>query len=366
VTATPGRLREAIRRPLPLAYHPLYRFYEGGSMTRAFRGLPERPDDWWSEDWVGSCTQADNDDPDGHAQGISSVDLPGAGSVTLRDLVEALPEEMIGARFAQRWGPTTGVLVKLLSPAGQVPLHAHPTRAWARQHLGSPFGKTEAWILLDTPGDGTEPAYAGVGFVPGIDRGWFANAVRRHDNPAIRGTLHRTGVHPGEVYVAHAGVPHYLGPRISFIEVQEPSDHIVIPETSGTDDAGATMGLGWELALDMIDYTGADAEQTFARARQRPRVVRTSRGSREVRLFHDDVLPYFDATALEVPDEIEVSDGRFSIAIVVSGAGSIEGDFGSRPVRRGETFALPASLHFRVRAGGEPVRIIRCLGPAAE
>ena len=40
--------------------------------------------------------------------------------------------------------------------AGQVPLHAHPTRAWARRHLGSPFGKTEAWILLDTS------AYAGV------------------------------------------------------------------------------------------------------------------------------------------------------------------------------------------------------------
>ena len=80
MTATPGRLREAIRRPLPLAYHPLYRFYEGGSMTRAFRGLPERPDDWWSEDWVGSCTQANNDDPDGHAQGLSSVELPGAGS----------------------------------------------------------------------------------------------------------------------------------------------------------------------------------------------------------------------------------------------------------------------------------------------
>ena len=248
MTGQPGRLADAVRRPLSLAYHPLYRFYEGGSLTRAFRGLPERPDDWWSEDWVGSCTRANNDDPGGRAQGLSSVDLPGGGTITLKDLVEALPEEMVGARFAARWGPITGVLVKLLSPAGQVPLHAHPTRAWARQHLGSPFGKTEAWILLDTPGDGAEPAYAGVGFVPGIDRGWFADRVDRHDNPAIRGTLHRTGVRPGEVYVAHAGVPHYLGPRISFIEVQEPSDHIVIPETSGADDAGATMGLGWELA----------------------------------------------------------------------------------------------------------------------
>src|SRR5262245_22852168 len=332
----------------------------------AFLGLPERLDDWWSEDWVGSCTKANNDDPDGRAQGLSHVGLPGGGTITLKDLVEARPEEMVGARFAGRWGPITGVLVKLLSPAGQVPLHAHPTRAWARRHLGSPFGKTEAWILLDAPGDGAEPAYACVGFVPGIDRGWFADRVNRHDNPAIRGTLHRTGVHPGEVYVAHAGVPHYLGPRISFIEVQEPSDHIVIPETSGADDAGATMGLGWELALDMIDYTAADAEQTFARARQRPRVVRTSHGSREVRLFHDDVLPYFDATALEVADEIEVSDWRFSVAIVGCGSGSVEGEFGSQPIGRGEAVALPASLHLRVRAGTEPGRVIRCLGPAAE
>ena len=196
------------------------------------------------------------------------------------------------------------------------------------------------------------------------ERGWFADAVRRHDNRAIRGTLHRTEVHPGEVYVAHAGVPHYLGPRISFIEIQEPSDHIVIAETSGDDDAGATMGLGWELALDMIDYSGTDARRAFARARQQPRVLRTSGASREVRLLHDDVLSFFDATALEVADEIEVSDGRFSVAIVTSGAGSLEGDFGSLPVRRGETFALPANLPLRVRAGAESVTVIRCLGPA--
>ncbi len=81
------KLREAIRRPLLLAYHPLYRFYEGGSLTRAFRGLPPGADDWWSEDWVGSCTRASNDDPDGRPQGLSPVDLPGAGPVTLMSLL---------------------------------------------------------------------------------------------------------------------------------------------------------------------------------------------------------------------------------------------------------------------------------------
>jgi len=364
MTDRASQLREAVRRPLPLDYHALYRFYQGGSLTRTFRGLPAGRDDNWSEDWVGSCTQAGNDDPDGRPQGLSLVPVPGGGAVTLRELVEALPEEMVGARFADRWGPITGVLVKLLSPAGQVPLHAHPTREWARQHLGSRFGKTEAWILLDTPGDGREPAYAGIGFVPGTSRAWFADAARRHEVAGLRATLHRTEVHPGEVYVAHAGVPHYLGPRISFIEVQEPSDHIVIPETSGADDDGATMGLGWDLALDMIDYTADGRSETLARARQQPRVLRTSHGSREVRLFHDDVLPFFDTTALEVPGEIEVSDGRFSIAVVAAGDGWAEGDFGRQPIRRGQTFALPASLPVRIRAGRGPVRVIRCLGPA--
>ena len=133
-----ARLAGAIRRPLPLAYHPLYRFYEGGSLTRRFRGLPDRPDDWWSEDWVGSCTRAGNDDPDGRQQGLSTVEVDGVGAVTLSEIVQELPEEMVGADFAGRWGPVTGVLVKLLSPAGPVPLHAHPTRDWARRHKLDP------------------------------------------------------------------------------------------------------------------------------------------------------------------------------------------------------------------------------------
>ncbi len=359
-------LREGIKRPLPLAYHPLYRFYEGGALTRNFRGLAPHEDDWWSEDWVGSCTCANNPDPGGHPQGLSTVDINGIGAVPLKEVVEAWPEEMVGASFAARWGPITGVLVKLLSPRGPVPVHAHPTREWAQRHLRSKFGKTEAWIFLETPGDGLEPAHAGLGFTPGVERAWFAEAVRRHDRASIRGALHCIDVHPGDVFVAHAGVPHYLGPRVSFIEVQEPSDLLVIAEAPEHDEPAATMGLGWDVALDMIDYAGQERGPTLSRAQQSPRVMRSSHGSREVRLFQDDVLEFFDATALEVTDNIDVDDGRFSIAIVTSGDGSIHGNFGDLAVRRGETFALPAHLPIRVAAGREPLRIVRCFGPTAD
>ena len=78
------------------------------------------------------------------------------------------------------------------------------------------------------------------------------------------------------------------------------------------------------------------------------------------------MLEFFDATALEVTDNIDVDDGRFSIAIVTSGDGSIHGNFGDLAVRRGETFALPAHLPIRVAAGREPLRIVRCFGPTAD
>ncbi|MGP8208618.1 MAG: hypothetical protein ACLQVK_21635 [Acidimicrobiales bacterium] len=364
--ATDERLEQycaAIRAPMRLTYHPLYRFYAGGLLTRQFRGLPAGEDDFWSEDWVGSCTCANNADPDGRLQGLSTVEVHGLGDVPLKEIVEALPEEMVGQEMVERFGPVTGLLVKLLSPRGPVPVHAHPTREWARRHLGSAFGKTEAWVFLETPGDGPEPGHAGAGFLPGIERDWFVAAVRRHDGAALRSALHRVQVRPGEVYVAPGGLPHYLGPRLSFIEVQEPTDHIVIAETSDDDEAGATMNLGWDLALDMIDYVGSDAEANAARVRQSPTPLRRRGSSSETRLVGAGVLPYFDIRALEVEDELDIADGRFSIAVVESGAGSLEGELGAVDVRRGATFALPASLELTVRAGHEPLRVVRCLGP---
>jgi hypothetical protein len=112
----------------------------------------------------------------------------------------------------------------------------------------------------------------------------------------------------------------------------------------------------------MIDYGTADAAATFARARQQPRVLRTSRGSREVRLLEDEVTAFFDATALEVADEIDVPAGRFSVAIIVEGDGWAEGDFGRRPIGRGQTYAWAAGLTLRLRAGRKPLRVVRCLG----
>jgi len=367
---------DAIRRPLQLPHHPLYRFYQGGGLAQEFRGLPAPKDSWWSEDWVGSVTSAGNPDPDGNVQGLSRVDVPGVGEVTLRELVETYPEEMIGTAFADRWGVTTGVLVKLLAPGGRVPLHGHPNRTWASDHLGSPWGKAEAWILLDTPGTAEEPPYAGIGFREGVTYKGFRAAMDRQDSAELRAMLHRTEIRPGETWLMNPRVPHLLGPRLLFIEIQEPSDHIVIPEwwASGVDQDAATMGLGWDLALEMLDFSATvTREEALGQARQPETVLRSSGGgaaradggaTRETRLFAPDALQFFDAHRLEVADQLPVEDRRFSVDIVTGGDGWIEGEWGRTPIARGQTFATAASLPHRFVAGSISLEVVRCMGPA--
>jgi mannose-6-phosphate isomerase len=270
---------------------------------------------------------------------------------------------MVGARFVERWGPTTAVLVKILSPAGPVPLHGHPDRPWAARHLKSRFGKIEGWIILDAVGDGREPAYFAAGFRAGASREWFRKAIERRDHEGMRAQLYRTEVKPGELYVAYPGVPHCMGPQILSIELQEPTDHMVIAECAPEKDQEATMGLGWDRALEVFDCSPTTAEAAFSRARQRPTVLSESRGNRETRLVNADVLDYWDAIRLEVAGEVDVVDGRFCIGIVTAGEGSLEGDFGSLPLRRGDAFACAAALGHRLRVGRERLQVVRCLGP---
>lgn len=357
-------LHDALRHPLRLPYHPLHRFYSGGSLVRTFRRIPDTPDDWCSEDWVGSCTVAGNPDPNGTQQGLSTVEIPEVGSVTLKRLIELFPEEMLGADFVEHWGSTPGVLVKILSPAIPVPLHFHPNRAWAREHLDSKFGKTEGWILLDTPGDGTEPAYFAAGFKEGVDRAWFRKAIEQRQHKAMRDCLHRTQVYPGQVIVAHPGVPHCMGPQILSIELQEPTDHMVIAEYSGEDEAEATMGLGWDKALDIVDFSPTTKESAFSKALQTPTVLREKGKTREIRLVNEEVLEFFDATRLEVADVIYVEDGRYYVGIVTEGEGMIEGDFSPQPIQSGQSFVCAATLKHRIRADNKPLQVIRCMGPS--
>src|SRR5690349_2521833 len=108
-------------------------FYRGAGRIAEFRNVPARPDH--PEDWVGSVSTRFGLAP----SGLSS--LPDGR--LLIDAITAEPRYWLGPDRAD-----TGVLVKLLDAGQRLPLHVHPDRTFANAHLASPYGKTEAWVIV--------------------------------------------------------------------------------------------------------------------------------------------------------------------------------------------------------------------------
>lgn len=297
----------------PLPPNRVYRFYRGGALLGRFRGVPE-DDGPCPEDWVGSVTLASNPGRDEPDAGLSRL----ADGRLLRDAVSADPE---------RWG-SPGMLVKLLDSAERLPVHFHPDREFARARLGSPFGKTEAWIVLATR---AAEAEVWVGLREPVERDRYRGWIEAQDTEALLGSLNRLSVRAGDVVYVPGGVPHAIGAGVLVAELQEPTDLSIVCEWRGfpIEPEDAHLGLGWDVALDALDLGR-----------------------------HEPVLELPD-TAREFfwADEVAEPAGRLAVWIVLAGEGTIAG----HAARPGDGFAVPAAAADIDVAGD--LRVLRCLGP---
>jgi mannose-6-phosphate isomerase len=308
-----------------LAPTRVYRFYRGGALIGRLRGEAE-DDDVFPEDWVGSVTRASNPGRDDPEEGLSRL----ADGRLLKDVIEADPEHWLGRAHVKRFGTTTGVLVKLLDPAQRLPVHAHPDRDFARRHFESPFGKTEAWIVLDTREAHGE---FWIGPREAIDPDLYRRWIEEQDTNRLLHSLNRIEVQAGDVFFVPAGVPHSIGAGILMAELQEPTDYSVICEWTGfpMEPKDAHLGLGWETAIGALNLE-----------RHEP-----------VRGLPQEAADFFWA------DEVLEPAGRFTVLIVLEGAGELD----RQAARPGDTFVLPAATD-RLAVAGD-LRVLRCLAPRA-
>lgn len=369
MTAVHTDLKAQLRRPLPLRPNRVYRFYTGGLLMDRFRGTPDPHDTDHPEDWVGSITPANNPGA-GHPadEGLSLVTLPTGERVLLKALLEAFPEDALGVEHVQKWGANSGLLVKLLDASMRLPIHCHPTRPFARHHFSSIFGKTEAWMVLETrPVNGVDP-YIMLGFKEGVDRQSFRRHVEQQQIPDLTAGLHRIPVKPGDVFYVKAGLPHAIGAGIFLVEAQEPTDFSIVAEWADfpIDPRDAHLGLGWDVALDCFDFTTYQPEHLLREYHLAPRLLRQERGGEEWRLLGGPTAPYFSAAKLVAHGEMSVAHPGFYIGIVTRGRGTLIGAFGEMSIARGESFACCAAVGQHAVCGSreEPVEILQCLPPA--
>src|SRR5262245_30561860 len=244
--------------PWRLAPNRVGRFYLGGALLERFRGASEDDahDGHRPEDWVGSVTPAWRP-PGGPAtdEGLSTIETR-RGPRTLASLLDRDPAAIAGRGLVERAGPTSGLLVKLLDAGVRLPVHAHPSRSFAREHLGSFFGKAEAWLIVQTRHvPRAEAPNVRIGFTRDVDRRELVGLIEAGDTEALLGLLHERPARAGDTWFIPPGLPHAIGAGVFMVEIEEPSDFSIVAETRGVpiDPARAHLGLGWDVAIEAFD-----------------------------------------------------------------------------------------------------------------
>lgn len=308
------------------------RTYRGGGRIEAFTGIaaPNADGAFRPEDWLASTTTAFNGTHEIAGEGLGRLE---DGSL-VADAVGHLP-----------------FLVKLLDADERLVVQAHPTVPFARQYMHSPVGKTECWYFL--PGT-TPDACVYLGFKPGITPMRWRTCFETQTG--LLDCLHRVSVRAGDFVFVDGGVPHAIGAGCFLVELQEPSDLMVVAERetpSGRQIPEAKLhgGLGFTRMFDVYDYTPLAFEElcrryvTFCDGRMSASGVRQILG----RTLTDKFEMWHLAEDGRVP-----LDGVPAIAVVTDGAGTLNG----LAVRRGDRLILSGEAAAESRGG---CSVILCL-----
>jgi mannose-6-phosphate isomerase len=253
-----------IQTPIFFERNRVGRVYIGGKLFSTLFG--DSPEDGYKpEEWIASATEAYNPDMPKAGEGLS---ISTEGEVFC-ELLQRYPEHILGKRCAELDGAKLSLLVKLLDSAERLVIQCHPTVEFAKERFGSDFGKTECWYMLSAE----EDACVYLGFKEGITREKWISLFETQNVQGMLDCLHRFNVKKGELWFVEGGVPHAIGGGCLMIELQEPSDLMVIPERvtpSGIALAEKKLhgGLGFGGMFDCFVYNGLSEEETKKRYRR--------------------------------------------------------------------------------------------------
>jgi mannose-6-phosphate isomerase len=328
-------------KPIALAPNLIDHFYRGGDRIARLRGI-EQTSEFQPEEWLGATVSRAGGGDTGLARALDGT--------FLRDLVIAEPESWTGPEYAMAAGPSdVGVLVKLLDARQRLPVHVHPTRGFASNHLDCPYGKTEAWFVLDA-----EPETAvHVGWAVEVDRDELDKRRDAQDSEWMLAHMNRIEVEAGMGILVPASTVHAIDAGIFVAEVQEPTDFSILLEWSVTTSSReeSHLDLGFETVMSAVSTEALGREQLDLL------VVRndiTARGPDLASLLPTAADPYFRLRhAAPEPGGAVAVDPGFAVVLATGGAGSLVGD-GEVSFAAGDVFAVPAAFGpWEVRGSGK-------------
>lgn len=266
-----------------------------------------------------------------HVTPVATGDLAGLG---LDQVVERHGEHILGQGGQP---PEFPLLLKVLSVGQWLSVQVHPDDQAARRLEGEPWGKSEAWRVLEAePG-----AEIVMGLKPDLNREEVARAVQEGRLVEL---LAKVPARRGDTFHLPAGTVHATGPGLTIFEIQQASDityRFYDWDRLGAD--GKPRELHQEKALEVMRLTGPGAPTP-------PRVL--AEGPLRQVLLVDD--PHFALLEIQTQEPYLAQWGgrRLRVFFVLRGGGRLEPLEGGYPVEE-----LAAGQCWLVPAGMGPVRL---------
>ncbi|MGC8849255.1 MAG: class I mannose-6-phosphate isomerase [Candidatus Bathyarchaeia archaeon] len=366
--ASRRELEKLLEGPIYLAPNTFLHFYNGGKLRAEFMGEENPQDDYRSEEWIFSTNRAitpGRDNPPD--KGISRIQLPSGEVILLTELLKAFPEETLGKEHYERFGPNVGILLKVfdVGDGSHIPVHWHPPGEFAERHLGSPFGKTEAWMVI-----GTRPgAKAWIGWKTRVGKEKFREWMKAQDVDSMRNHMHEVTPKVDDVYFLMAGIVHSIGSGVCVLELQEPTDWNILAEWGGEFPFGekeAALGLQWDDALESADFSAMPRDHLEGYIKRKPEPIRREGESVEYKLLPEEARRYFWMTRSIVKDHISTPGDRgFHCLVTLKGEGKLTGPFGERPIKKGKSLFIPTTLkgYEIINQGETPLEVVSCYPP---
>lgn len=354
--------------PIMLAGERVWRTYTGGRNIDLLHGKEIAEDNHFPEEWMYSVTRAMNSGREEIVEGICRT--VENSELTLKELIEKNPEEMLGQEHIKKWGSTPGVLVKIIDSKERLTIQVHPDRKKAFELFHSRFGKTECWHILGIRTDMEEKPCLYLGFRKGITRKEWEACFREQDYDRMLSYLNRVEVKEGETYLVKGGVPHAIGAGCMLIEIQEPTDYTIrvekiTPSGFRIDDQMCHQGLGFEKMFECFNYQGYSQKEVLHNYRILPKKLSEERNNCYELVGYQDV-DCFRIVEMRIETICMMSgEGTFYGIYVVSGEGILTVREKRYELKRNTQFFVPAVCegYYITNIGADILRVLKLYGP---
>ncbi len=299
----------------PLKFHPILKErLWGGTKLKEVLGKPIESD-ITGESWELSAVSGD-------VSIVANGDLTGT---SLQELIDQDAEKLLGKSVVQRFGTDFPILIKFIDAKQDLSIQLHPNDELAKARHNS-FGKTEMWYIMDADKD----ASLIVGFNKDVTKEAYTQSL---ENDTLLDLLNYEKVEEGDTFFINTGKIHAIGAGVLLAEIQQTSDITYrVFDFNRRDKEGNLRELHTEQALDAIDYEKKDD-------------FKVSYTGQQDTVNSMVECPYFTTNYLNLTDDLkqDVTDrDTFTIYMCVGGSATIENEYGSVHIQKGETALLAA------------------------